>query len=220
MGLYIKLQKYILILLVNIALSACGGSGGGASNNTNTSNIAPTISGSPTTLINSGQTYSFTPITSDANNDALIFSIINLPGWASFNPNNGELYGITTSANIGTYNNIQISVSDGTTTTTLLAFSITINPSGSQIKNITINWNIPTTYTDGSNINSINDIGGYRIYSGTNRNNLALIADINNPNTINFVLNNLISGTHYFSISSYDNNNIESSLIAPISINI
>jgi hypothetical protein len=74
----------------------------------------PTISGNPATAVNTGSLYSFTPSASDPGGNALTFSIQNQPPWANFNENTGQLTGTPTSANVGSYPNIQIGVSDGT----------------------------------------------------------------------------------------------------------
>jgi len=86
-------------------------------------NQAPSISGSPTTSTSTGTAYNFTPSGSDADGNTLTYSINNKPSWASFNSNTGALTGTTVA---GTFSNIQISVSDGSLTTSLPAFSITI----------------------------------------------------------------------------------------------
>jgi hypothetical protein len=91
------------------------------------SNRAPTISGSPATTATVGSTYSFRPTASDPDGDALSFSIANRPAWASFSAANGSLSGNLSNEHVGTYGNITISVSDGRTTTSLPAFSITVS---------------------------------------------------------------------------------------------
>jgi len=57
---------------------------------------------------------------------ALTFSIQNQPSWANFNSGTGELSGTPASVNIGNYPDILISVSDGTQTASLAAFTITV----------------------------------------------------------------------------------------------
>ena len=44
-------------------------------------NSAPTINGSPPTVVFSGQAYQFTPAVSDADGDPLSFAGVNLPSW-------------------------------------------------------------------------------------------------------------------------------------------
>jgi hypothetical protein len=87
-------------------------------------NTAPTITGTPATAATVGAQYRFTPTASDANGDALTFSIANAPAWATFSSTTGALQGTPTAA--GTFSNIQISVSDGKATTSLPAFTITV----------------------------------------------------------------------------------------------
>jgi len=93
---------------------------------TPTPNSAPTISGIPNTEVVAGTTYSFTPSANDADNDDLIFIIANKPEWATFNDQSGTLAGTPATTDIGTTNDILISVTDGTDTTTLPLFNLTV----------------------------------------------------------------------------------------------
>lgn len=90
-------------------------------------NSPPRISGSPPGNVDVGEMYSFTPSASDDDGDPLTFSISNRPSWTSFDTSTGRLSGTPTLGNAGTDSNIVISVSDGTDTTSLAAFSITVN---------------------------------------------------------------------------------------------
>jgi hypothetical protein len=87
---------------------------------------APTISGTPATSVVAGSAYSFTPSASGPSGMTLSFSVQNLPSWAGFNSATGVLSGTPTSSNVGTYSNIVISVSDGSQSASLAAFSITV----------------------------------------------------------------------------------------------
>ena len=90
-----------------------------------TTNRAPAISGTPSTVAQVGSAYSFRPTASDPDGDTLGFSVQNKPSWASFSTSSGALSGTPTAA--GTHNNIVISVSDGTITRSLPAFSIAVS---------------------------------------------------------------------------------------------
>ncbi len=90
-------------------------------------NQTPVISGSPSTSVDAGELYSFTPTASDADEGAtLTFSISNKPAWASFSATSGELSGTPASANVGATSGIVISVSDGTASASLEAFTLTV----------------------------------------------------------------------------------------------
>jgi hypothetical protein len=95
-----------------------------------TSNRAPLISGTPASTVDVGSTYAFRPTASDADGDALSYSIQNRPTWASFSSSTGQLSGIPASTHVASYSNIVIGVSDGKVTTLLPAFSITVRSSG------------------------------------------------------------------------------------------
>jgi hypothetical protein len=89
-------------------------------------NSPPMISGVPANAVTVNQAYSFTPSASDPNNDTLRFVISGRPSWAAFNTTSGRLSGTPTSAHIGTYSNIVISVNDGQASVALPAFAIQV----------------------------------------------------------------------------------------------
>ncbi len=89
-----------------------------------TSNRAPVIAGVPAAAVTLGAAYSFQPASSDADGNTLTFSIASKPSWATFNTSSGRLSGTPTAA--ATHSGIRISVSDGTTTASLPAFTITV----------------------------------------------------------------------------------------------
>jgi len=89
-------------------------------------NNAPVISGAPATTVTANNAYSFTPTASDADvGDTLTFSIANMPAWASFDMGTGALTG--TPAVAGTFSDITISVSDGTSSASLATFNIVVS---------------------------------------------------------------------------------------------
>lgn len=90
----------------------------------------PVIAGSPPAQVNVGQTYSFTPTASDPNGDTLSFSIQNAPAWAAFSTTTGTLSGAPQAADIGAYASIVISVTDGQSSASLPAFTLTVNSTG------------------------------------------------------------------------------------------
>ena len=90
----------------------------------------PKISGTPPTTAKVGVWYNFVATASDADGDTLKFSILNKPSWLVFNTKSGRLSSTPTSANVGTFSNIRVSVSDGKSTASLPAFSITVSGSG------------------------------------------------------------------------------------------
>jgi len=89
-------------------------------------NSAPTISGAPSTSVQEGQAYVFRPTASDPDGDSLTFSIFNMPGWASFNTETGQLSGTPGADAVGVHDGIVISASDGELATALPAFRIMV----------------------------------------------------------------------------------------------
>ena len=85
------------------------------------------IAGEATSTIAPAVFYAFTPTVTPRTDHPLKFTIENKPSWASFGLKRGTLYGTPLLAHAGTYSNIRITVSDGTRTVTLPAFSITVS---------------------------------------------------------------------------------------------
>ena len=111
-------------------------------------NRAPVISGTPATAVTTGQVYSFTPTASDPDGNALSYSIVNKPAWASFSTSTGQLSGTPATANVGTYSSIVISASDGQLSASLPAFSIVVSQAN---RAPVISGTPPTAVTVGQN---------------------------------------------------------------------
>jgi parallel beta-helix repeat protein len=109
-------------IVFNIEVTDGSSSGGN-------SNSAPSISGSPSSSVAENSNYSFTPSASDPDGDALSFSITNLPSWASFNDQTGQLSGTPGTGDAGVYQNITLIVTDGQASSSLAAFSIEVGAS-------------------------------------------------------------------------------------------
>jgi Putative Ig domain len=166
--------------------------------NATPTNASPTISGSPATSVNAGDSYSFTPAANDPNNDTLTFSVQNRPSWASFNTSTGALSGTPTSADVGTYANVIISVSDGQASASLSPFSVAVNQTSNG--SAQVSWTPPTANSDGS---ALTNLSGYRIYYGTVQTNLDKSVEISNPGLASYVVTNLSAGTWYFDVIAY-----------------
>ncbi|MEK6749920.1 MAG: putative Ig domain-containing protein [Pseudomonadota bacterium] len=90
-------------------------------------NRAPTISGTSLKIVLQDQSYAFTPDAMDSDGDALSFSISGKPAWTSFDQATGKLWGTPSVSDIGSTDNIVITVSDsGMATAQLGAFSLAV----------------------------------------------------------------------------------------------
>ncbi len=176
-----------------------------------TPNSAPVISGTADQNATVGDEYSFTPSASDADNDTLSFSVTNLPAWASFNTQTGVLSGVPGSDDIGSYDNIVISVTDGTDSASLSPFSITVaavEPT-TTMGSVSLSWVPPTTRTDGSALD-MSEISGYRIYMGTTADSLEEIVELADGSINDYVVDNILTGDYYFAVTTYDTDGNES----------
>ncbi|HEY9199219.1 MAG TPA: putative Ig domain-containing protein, partial [Gammaproteobacteria bacterium] len=172
-------------------------------------NDAPTISGSPATSVDAGVAYSFTPSAVDLDGNTLTFSIANRPAWASFNTSTGRLSGTPTEANVATYGNIVITVSDGQASAQLAPFSITVNSAQPASSDVTLSWVAPSTRTDGTAL-SLSDITGFRIHYGTSAGNYTSSVSVNDPTATTYTLQDMAPATYYFTVTAIDADGQES----------
>jgi len=169
-------------------------------------NGAPTISGTPITSAASGKAYTFRPLATDPEGDALAFSVSGKPSWATFSTATGALNGITQA---GTFANIVISVSDGKTTRSLPAFTIAVNAANSG--QAALSWSAPTQNSDGS---ALTDLAGYRVHHGTSADKFDEVIEIDGSTNTSYTFTQLPSGTHYFAVASFNSAGTESELSA------
>ena len=168
-------------------------------------NSAPTISGTPPTTIKISELYSFAPLASDADSDNLTFSIQNMPRWASFDNNTGNLSGMPNPGDEGTYDNIDISVSDGSLFASLPMFSITVSQVG--LGSVTLSWSPPTQNDDGS---VLTDLTAYKFYYGTASGTYPNSIRIDNPGIASYVVENLTPNTYFFVATAINSSGVES----------
>jgi hypothetical protein len=181
-------------------------------------NNPPTINGNPTTSVAVNSTYSFTPSAGDIDGDALTFSISNAPSWATFNATSGTLSGTPGTGDAGAYQNIVISVSDGTVSASLAAFTITVTDSTPSTGSATLTWLAPTSNVDET---PITDLAGFNIYYGTAPGAYDNVININNPGISSYVIENLTANTTYhFAVTAVDMAGNESTYSNPVSATI
>ncbi len=91
---------------------------------------SPVISGKAPIFTRPNKAYSFTPSALDLDED-LNFSIIGKPSWASFSNTTGRVNGTPTTADIGLYGPIVITVQDSDMNTdSLMPFTINVTLDG------------------------------------------------------------------------------------------
>lgn len=200
------------VLLCALAVLALGGCGGGSASASSagsggSSPSAPSISGTPVAQAAVGKTYSFTPTVSNASGKTVSFSVRNKPPWATFSIATGRLSGTPTSADVGSYSGVVISVSDGRASSALPAFTITVSASQGTAGSATLSWQAPTTNTDGT---ALIDLAGYTIDYGTSATSLTQQVNIPSASTTSYTFSNLAAGTWYFTIVAYTTDGSES----------
>lgn len=170
-------------------------------------NSPPVISGSPASEVVANQLYSFTPTATDADQDPLQFGVANKPGWAAFDTSTGKLSGTPADANVGVYNDIRITVTDGMASDSTDPFAIAVvqTTNGS----VTLSWTAPTENEDGS---LLTDLAGFRIYYGIASGQYEQEMEIGSAGTLTAVIENLSPGTWYFAATAFTESGLESAL--------
>lgn len=161
-------------------------------------NPPPVIAGQPVTQLTATRPWSFQPTASDPQSEPLTFSVANKPSWAAFDAATGKLSGTPSAAAVGTYSNVVVAVTDGTTKVALPAFALVVQ--SLPVEAVTLSWTPPTTNTDGS---ALTDLAGYRIYYGASRTALGSVIEIRNPAIAAYLVENLTPGTWYFAVTAY-----------------
>jgi hypothetical protein len=202
-------KKPTIIALAAALLTGCLASepppGGGGLAAGFGGNEAPQISGSPQQVAVMSNAYLFRPSASDADGDTLTFSIRNKPAWASFDAATGQLEGIPQFGDVGTYDGIDISVSDGAATASLPRFSIAV--SRNELGSVTLEWLPPQSNTDGS---VASDLSRYVIYWGTEPGTYDQQLRIDNVGLTAYVVDSLRPATYYFTATAFNSAGIES----------
>lgn len=211
-----------IVLACSALLQGCGG-GGSAGASTQDSqaatpstpavpavNHAPTISGTPPLSVQAGQPYTFAPTASDADGDALTFSITNKPSWATFSTSTGKLTGTPPASGVGSFTGVIITVSDGKDSASLAPYTIAVSAapaSGSGTGSATLSWTPPTTHSDGS---ALNDLAEYRVKYGTAEGDYSQVITVQNPGIASYVVDGLSAGTYFFVVTAVDSQGTES----------
>jgi len=175
-------------------------------------NSAPVISGTPPATAGVDQQYEFQPAVSDRDSTVFRFSIAGKPSWADFDVLSGRLSGTPSAGDVGLYRGIEISVTDGTDTAYLPAFSIEVVAIGDSTGSVTLSWTPPTENEDGS---LLVDLAGYRIYWSRDGGSYGPPVTIDNPSVTRYVAENLTPGNYEFVATAVNLAGIESRFSNP-----
>jgi hypothetical protein len=70
-----------------------------------------------------------------------------------------------------------------------------------------LSWTAPTEDANGT---PITDLAGYRVYYGTDPNDLSQSVEVTGADTTTYVVDNLPAGTYYFAVAAYTTSGVES----------
>ena len=183
-------------------------------------NSAPTIGGVPPSEVVVGREYIFRPTSFDADNDQLTFTARNLPAWASMSRSSGVVTGLPTLGDVGMYQDIMITVTDGSDNDQLGPFDVEVVAQGASLGSATLSWTAPSENDDGS---PLTDLAGFRVYWGTEPNSYPNLEDPMNTGmtttagTTTYVVQNLSAGTYYFVATAVNSVGVESTFSDSVS---
>jgi len=169
------------------------------------------LSGAPATSITAGSPYAFTPTLSNTTGKTATYSVSNKPAWMTFSTATGALTGTPTASQAGTYANITVKVSNGTTQASLAPFTLTVKTAvtSTGTGSATVSWLPPTTNVTGG---SLANLAGYRVHYGSSASALTQTLALANPGLTSAVVSGLASGAWYFAVSAYTTDGLESEL--------
>jgi len=118
----------------------------------------------------------------------------------------------TTSTTSTTVDSATTTATADTTTTTTTTADVTQSPAPAPvIDSLTISWSMPVERSDNTPLGP-SEVAGYRIYYGTDSSNLLLLATIPDNSVTKYTIGSLSSGTHYYSVTTYDIYGTESAM--------
>jgi hypothetical protein len=158
------------------------------------------ISGDPPAAVEAGSAYAFQPTVRHRGDEVISFSVRQKPDWATFSTATGRLSGTPSSAEVGNYSGIVISASDGSSSASLPAFSITVDEPQAASGAATLAWTPPTENTNGT---TLTNLAGYEIEYGTTATSLSRSVTIANPGLTSYMVTGLSAGTWYFGVRAY-----------------
>jgi hypothetical protein len=170
-------------------------------------NPPPVISGQPVTQLTVTRPWTFQPSASDPKSEPLTFTVANKPSWATFDPATGKLSGTPGAGAVGTYSNIVVAVTDGTTSVALPMFALVVQ--SLPVEAATLSWTPPTKNVDGT---ALTNLAGYRIYYGASSTTLGQVVEIRNAGVSAYVVENLTPGTWYFAVTAFNADGKESAM--------
>ncbi|MBS0579414.1 MAG: putative Ig domain-containing protein [Proteobacteria bacterium] len=179
------------------------------SSGTTSSASTVTISGTPPSSVTATSKYSFQPTAKDSAGKALSYSVKNAPSWASFSIASGLLSGTPTTAQVGTYSGILITASDGTASSSLPSFAITVKSLTSTTGSATLSWTDPTKNTDGS---PLTNLAGVNIHYGSSPSALTQTIQVAGTSLGSYTISNLTAGTWYFGAAAYTTSGVEGAM--------
>jgi hypothetical protein len=180
-------------------------------------NHPPTISGKPVLEMTTAQALNFLPSATDADGDKLSFSIASKPSWATFDTRTGRLSGVPTLAQVGSYEEIQISVSDGKVRARLPMFAIDVVAAAPVKHTVTLSWLPPVQNEDGS---ALTNLSGYRIVYGSKPGEYSKSVAVATAGLTRFAIDNLDAGNYYFAVIAVNSSGIASTQSREVAINL
>ena len=196
---------YALSLIAALALGACNSESEPVELANGTQGIALAIT-SPTATSAMDTTDASVDIAGSASSDNGIFKVT----WANDHGDEGVAEGTESWQVTGVdlelgENTITVTAEDVTGDTS--SKSITINRESGETGSATLSWTPPTSRVDGS---PLTNLAGYKIYYGRMSGIYDYETDVDNAGVSTYVIEGLVSGEWYFSLSAYDSEGLES----------
>jgi hypothetical protein len=142
----------------------------------------------------------------DSAGKALSYSVQHAPSWASFSIASGLLSGTPTSSQTGVYSGIIVSASDGTASSSLAAFAITVKSVAAATGSARLDWVDPTQNTDGT---PLTNLAGVNIHYGNSPSSLTQVVKVSGAGQSTYTISNLAAGTWYFGAAAYTTTGVE-----------
>jgi hypothetical protein len=152
-----------------------------------------------------GTQYGFTPVASDADDDALTFTASGLPAWAKLDASTGRVSGSPSPADVGPTSTLSITVSDGIATAALPPFAIEVVATATGAA--WLSWLPPTENDDGT---PLTDLAGYKIYWGASVGDYPNTVEVKDAGLTRYLVEQLTPAKWFFVVTAVNSSGTES----------
>jgi hypothetical protein len=198
--------KVIILISLIVFLGGCLTSSQDSLSELDSSNKPPSFDDNGNVIIAVGEYVEIKLNALDPEREELNYSTSNFPPFLTLDPNTSIIFGTPKLQDIGVYQDIKISISDGINTIIAGPYTVQVEK---ELFKIEVTWTEVTQDVDSDNISNVS---GYKIYLSKALDDYYQEVTIEDSTIISHNIGRLAAGTYFISMKSYLTSGLESEL--------